>query len=138
MSATSVDLLTDTPRWAYPTPGFPGKTGECRLRLWRVVDDSYGNGKAYVAVVTELDDNPGASVTNSAESIYAALCEALADEYGVDERTTVRLIEHYPRGSVARTDTYDEVTFHLPSGTRPSWTRLRRERVALILPGVDL
>lgn len=41
--------------------------GECRLRIWNV-----GDGKLFI-LVSELDDNPGASVTNAAGAIARKL-----------------------------------------------------------------
>lgn len=52
----------------------------CDLEVW-------DTPKGRIAVVTEADDNPGTSVTNRIELLYATL----RDEYGIDT-----LIEHYP------------------------------------------
>jgi hypothetical protein len=56
-------VLMRSVRLVYPTPGFPRPSGECRLRVIRLPDSRV------VAVVTEIPDNPGASVTNAAEHI---------------------------------------------------------------------
>lgn len=64
-------------RWIRPT-------GRCRLRAWH--DEQ-------IAVVTELADNPGASVTNASEDVAAAVEAAVG---GRIESGGWMLVEHYP------------------------------------------
>lgn len=78
----------------------------CRVRLFF----SPSQGKS--ALLTDLGDkNPGASVTNSIESLQRSLIES-----GHIESNT-RLVEHYEEGSY-RHGTYDFVTFR---NGNPDW-----------------
>jgi hypothetical protein len=61
------DLIVDIPRWEYRTL-HRERTGFCRLRVWASAEVVQ-----HVAVVTEIPDNPGMSVTNAAEFILPAL-----------------------------------------------------------------
>jgi hypothetical protein len=70
--------------------------GRCRLRVWH--DEA-------IVVVTELEQNPGMSVTNAIEDI-ASLVELVL----VKKLDDFLLVEHYPR-STMRGSTYDVVTF---------------------------
>lgn len=85
----------------------------CRLRLFAEP------GSLPVAVVTELAENPGASITNAAESIWRALARRL-------DTSNFALVEHYGPESYAdgpEGETFDLVTvregvpnwFHLPA-----------------------
>src|SRR5947209_8457112 len=71
-------------RFRYPTPCYPKQFSECRLRIFN------HEGK-HVAIATELVDNPGASVTNTAEDLWGAVMQ----EWEFDTEHTA-LIEHYP------------------------------------------
>lgn len=65
------ELLVDIPRWEYQTVHVR-QTGLCRLRVWRTLpglDTEAGK----LAVVTEIPENPGMSVTNAAEYIIDSL-----------------------------------------------------------------
>lgn len=73
-------LVRDEPRWHYPT--FNRTNGQCRLRVWHTETDDI------IAMVTELHDNPSASITNSIERIR----KQLVREYG----EPLYLFEHYP------------------------------------------
>jgi hypothetical protein len=69
--------------------GYHGRPAECWLRLYVEPD------QRPVAIVTELPDNPGASVTNRAEHL-ATVVATLADvEFHADGGAIV-WIEHYP------------------------------------------
>lgn len=89
------------------------KNSRCQLQI---------NGN--VVMVTELDDNPGTSVTNMAEQLATLICQ----EFSIDPASLI-WIEHYPeRGS--KYDTYPEdfdlVTFTW-DGRRfihPQWKRI--------------
>jgi hypothetical protein len=61
------DLAVDIPRWEYRTP-HQGHNGFCRLRVWKSAEVIQR-----VAVVTEIPDNPGMSITNSAAFILPVL-----------------------------------------------------------------
>lgn len=74
--------VTDLRSWRYPAR-FGRGWGVCRLRVWDVPEVV-----GHVAVVTELDDNPGPSVTNSAEDIVPLL--------GVSWPGPLVVFEHYP------------------------------------------
>ena len=60
-------MVADVGEWTYPSL-CAGGMGVCRLRVWDAAEMI-----GHIAVVTELDSNPGASVTNSAECIIPAL-----------------------------------------------------------------
>lgn len=130
-TSNTATLVRDVARWPYPT--YNVARGECRLRIWRVEDDSYFGGLAYVAVVSELRDNPSTSVTNSAEYIMAALREELADDFDADASVPLRLIEHYPPPHGRYDQRYTEVTVN---GGRPSRSPLTVTRLGTILPGI--
>jgi len=61
-----------------------------------------------VAIVTELSDNPGMSITNAIEDVALAVCERT----GIPFKDLV-LIEHYPKRGVGEInkETFDLVTF---------------------------
>lgn len=72
-------FVTEIPRWEYP---WYHSSGMCRLRVWKSDD-------LHVAVVTEIPDNPGVSVTNAAEFILDRLHAAFPGPLVV--------LEHYHR-----------------------------------------
>src|SRR5438105_585446 len=71
-------------RIRYHAPRCPKQFAECRLRLFK-------HEGRHVAVATELVDNPGASVTNTAEDLWAEV----ARQWELDIEHAA-LIEHYP------------------------------------------
>lgn len=86
----------------------------CRLRVWH---------ERHVAMVTELDDNPGMSVTNAAEDVWTAVSRLLDCELLHPAWT---MVEHYaatPRGWLPAR--FDVVLFEGRDGERrlssPSW-----------------
>jgi hypothetical protein len=93
-----------------PVPGWTAT--RCRLRVFR------GAAGAPVAVVTELRENPGPSVTNAAEHIWRELSRRL-------ETTRFVMVEHYGPESypVADEDVmgFDVVTL---TNSRPEWRPL--------------
>lgn len=118
-------------RVAYPTP--QGATGVCRVRVYRP------EAKPVVILVTELADNPAASVTNSAETAYYAAWITAG------QPAPCVFVEHYP-GEPGRAapfgEHFDETRFPLaPDGDgpyvgsergtgafgEPAWRRLSRE-----------
>ncbi len=89
----------------------------CRLRV-------YESWAGMVLLASELADNPGPSITNSAE----ALATALAERYGIDAGRAV-FIEHYDQASyrgLRREPTFDAVSFTWAGGRAlmPRWSRL--------------
>lgn len=104
-------------RLIYPTPGFPRPEGECQLRVIRLSD-----GRR-VAVVTEIPENLGASVTNAAEHIAGVLEHEQYDA----------LIEHYPPMS-HRPASLDEV---LVTDGRASWRPVTGELRDTLLVVLD-
>lgn len=62
------------------------RAARCRMRVYRTRED------APVVVLTELDDNPGPSITNAAEWAHYAACELLGFPW------PCTFIEHYPGG----------------------------------------
>jgi hypothetical protein len=114
-------LRHDIPR--YPYPGFRDCESACRLRIWQ-------QERASVVIVTELDDNPGTSVTNRAE----ALAMQVYRQYELWPPCT-RWIEHYPPDS-AYTETFAEVTFRTDPCTgltRPRWRARSRADVESLI-----
>ena len=84
----------------------------CRVELVPLSD-----GRT-LAVVTEVDDNPGLSATEAWEQVVAAACRRFA----LDPRTVV-WVEHYPE-PMAGHARFQFVTFTLPldgSRGRPHW-----------------
>ncbi len=82
----------------YRNPWGQRPPGRCRLRVWH---------PERVALVTELDDNPGPSVTNSAE-VIAEEVRAMFDGYTLVEHYDASLsrghslaVVHHQPGSVA-------------------------------------
>lgn len=99
----AVRLMRDEPAWSYPGI-WAGQKPICRLRVF---SDPRG---PLICVVTELEENPGASVTNCAEKIYAKL---------QDEYPGCIHVEHY-----ARRSGFDESfsIFKLGPESSPIWT----------------
>jgi hypothetical protein len=127
-----------------PTP----HEGQCRVRVYEPVEADRESA-SFVVVLTELPDNPGMSVTNSAEEIAAAVGTANA----LPTSRTV-FIEHYLDGARGTPDdpaTFDLITFshHDPEPVmragrwsvelgEPSWPALDRASVeALVGARVD-
>lgn len=96
----------------YKLPPGSGIEARCRVQVHRHEGQT-------VAIVTELPDNTGMSVTNAVEW----LLPALAEQYGLPDGTV--WIEHYERLH-GEPDTYDLVTLR---GGSPSWRRLALEQV---------
>ena len=109
-------VLVHDGRFEYETGGaFPRSV--CRLRM-------YEGGACLILVASELADNPGASITNTAE----LLATALVQRWGIDPERAV-LIEHYDPASyrgLPREPTFDLLTFRWFGGcaAAPRWARL--------------
>ena len=83
--------------------GFHGQEAFCRLEILPIAD-----GRT-VVIATELEDNPGTSITNVAEHLASHVC----DQFQIDPQRLV-WIEHYGYASPAGSKdprTYDLVTF---------------------------
>lgn len=87
--------------------------GVCRVRVWL---------DRRVAVVTEIDENTGPSVTNCIEHVADAVGELLCNA-GIDNWRYFgwQLVEHYEANRI-RPATFDVVEFGSPSmNVRPHW-----------------
>jgi hypothetical protein len=110
----------------FPFTGLGGTRSYCRLRLFNAASA----GKV-TAIVTEISDKTGTSVTNAAGQLAGAICE----RFGIEPQRFV-LIEHYAEERGAR-GTFDEsysrvnLDYHPRDGFRRiDWTYLRPEDVA--------
>jgi hypothetical protein len=93
--------------------GFHGCPCVCSLEILRLAD-----GRTAV-IATELEDNPGTSVTNVAGHLASEVC----DRFGIDPKNLV-WIEHYGyAGSLegTRERTYDRVTLQFREPDRIRW-----------------
>ena len=117
-------LIRDEERFTFP--GLGGQPSICRLRLFNAASMN-----KVTAVVTEIDDNTGTSVTNSAASLANEICE----RFDIEPSRFI-LIEHYAaeRGERATFDeSYSEVNLHYhPTAgfSRTDWTHLTLDDVA--------
>ena len=109
-----------------------GNAGENGLQRSKVVDELYqyqgenlrpahcrvrvyvGKDLAPVVIVTECDDNPGASITTAADTLYPRIIAKYLPGW-LDQAEELILIEHYVGlgGEWGRRqrDTFDRVTF---------------------------
>ena len=112
----------------YNYKGFSGCDSKCWIRI-------FSKDLAYIVIATELPDNPGTSITNTA----AALATSVAIEFDIEPERLV-WIEHYPaRPDADHDETYDLVTFTW-DGLRfsePQWKHLGKEKAELIA-GIQL
>ena len=109
-------ILIHDGRFKYRTGGLAALS-VCRLRI-------YERWAGVILLASELADNPGPSITNSAE----ALATALAERYGIDGGRAV-FIEHYDQASyrgLPSEPTFDAVSFTWTRGraSLPRWSRL--------------
>ena len=126
-------------RVTYKTRSYAGRS-ECDIHLYDV-------GAMTVLVAIELADNPGASITNTAEDLAEHICRF----FGIDS-TRLVMVEHYNQGSYATGSpyqrvgtidqgqpTWDAVKFGSIAGLEfrnPTWRRLQPEEMALLeIPG---
>ena len=108
--------------------GFHACPSYCWLRIYTAPGQS-------VVLATELDENPGTSITNAAER----LAMNVARTFGLT-LDSLRWIEHYPerQGSHGRPglpESFDLVTF-TPTAQglqSPEWTRLNPAQVEAML-----
>lgn len=100
-------------------PGYFGHQSFCRLRVYWVSKD-----RPWYVVVTELQDNPGTSVTNRAEVIRDLASSELAIP-----RDSMVWIEHYhyPNAKPEDRNRFSTVTFDVDDLGRsrcPRWQHL--------------
>lgn len=117
---------TFTGRVAYRGP--LGQPSECHVQVYERA------GALPVVIATEMDDNPGASITNAAGEAATHVWRTLLPH----AREGVRWIEHYParEGSDLRREDFDEVTFRLVGPfelARPRWTPSSRAAVEALV-----
>lgn len=112
----------------YTFEGFRGAESRCRLRLFtaRPIE-------TVTAVVTELDDNSGTSVTNSAASLATQICA----DYGINPECFA-LVEHYREARISGAtfdESYSRVNLSYAEGVGfklLDWTYLTREALAAL------
>lgn len=113
----------------FPYRGYFGCESRCRLRVWQE------DGKPPVVLFTELDENPGTSITNVIEDIAWEAFKLLErPECGI------QVIEHYRdrgivRGKPMYKEEFDVVTFtQIASGfDDPCWRRISKEEMERII-----
>jgi len=106
------------------------RPAHCRVRV-------YDNTGRIVVIASESPNNPGCSITNSADQLATLVCQ----RYGLNAERIV-WIEHYPERRVKRSlrdDTFEEhfnlVTFRLSGEgfSSPQWTAIDRSRVEQLI-----
>lgn len=86
--------------------GPSGVRSACRVRLYMPDEEVESLGDAPVAIVSELADNPGTSVTNAIEQLAAEIMDAH------DLLRVPVFVEHYPpEATGGREETFDLVVF---------------------------
>ena len=75
---------------------------QCRLRIY------YLCFAQAVVIVSELEDNPGKSITDNAQQLIHLVCY----RFGLAPYK-VMWIEHYPAGYLKKSETYDLITLAL-------------------------
>jgi hypothetical protein len=93
-----VHLASD---YIYPYKDAGGRSARCRVRIY-LPDDMLD---APVVICSELPNNPGGSITNSAEVIAAGVIRAN------ELPTPLVWIEHWPKESTQEHETFELVVF---------------------------
>lgn len=75
---------------------------QCRLRIYYLAFNQA------VVIITELEDNPGKSITDTAQQLIHLVCY----RFGLAPYK-VMWIEHYPAGDLKKSETYDLITLTL-------------------------
>ncbi len=121
--------------------GPSGIRSSCRVRLYVPDEEDEAFGDAPVAIISELANNPGTSVTNAIEQIAAEVMDTL---------TPTRIpifVEHYPPEATGGSEeTFDLVVFAhaeikevMRDGIRrkvlgpPTWKPLDRRAVEVLV-----
>ncbi len=112
--------------------GYHGCLSRCRIQVY-----DNGSERPYVVIATELEDNPGTSITNAAEIVAGEVWKLLEKP----ARTMV-WIEHYPdrcflgERPMLR-EQWDLVRFEQVGNCflRPKWRRISKEEVERICEG---
>ena len=93
-----VHLASD---YIHPYKDAGGRSAHCRVRIY-LPDDP---GDALVVICSELPNNPGGSITNSADVIAAGVIRAH------ELPTPLVWIEHWPEESADEQETFELVVF---------------------------
>jgi hypothetical protein len=93
-----VHLASD---YIHPYKDAGGRPAHCRVRIY-LPDDP---GDALVVICSELPNNPGGSITNSADVIAAGVIRAH------ELPTPLVWIEHWPKESADEQETFELVVF---------------------------
>ena len=125
-----------SPRIEYEYRGFWGCRSRCGLEV--IQQQSF-----VLVIATELEGNPGASVTNMSESLAFAVCQ----DWGIPARSLV-WVEHYPERDVSFSylpsellaESWDLVQFYLDQAegrfSNPRWFRLSEAQMRQLRAGV--
>lgn len=117
----------------YPYIGYGNRPAKCGLEVFRF-------SKFSLVIATELEDNPGTSITNMAEHLATQVCKDL----GLPASSLV-WVEQYPacgpsydRNVVE--EHWDLTRFQVDVGSanfqHPAWFRLSEEQLGLLKVGV--
>ena len=87
--------------YIHPYKGAGGRRARCRIRIY-LPDDVHD---APVVICSELPNNPGGSITNSAEVIAAGVIHSHRLP------TPLVWIEHWPKESTSGAETFELVVF---------------------------
>jgi hypothetical protein len=114
--------MTITYNGPYSCKGPDGRTTKCHLRIF------HGKGRAPVALLAEIDENSGLSITGAIETLVQSVWNRL------DRPAEIVWIEHYriPLDKDETLDTFDLVEFSLDSSgwlTDPQWKTISRSCV---------
>jgi hypothetical protein len=93
-----VHLTSD---YIHPYKDAGGRPAHCRVRIYHPDDP----GDALVVICSELPNNPGGSITNSADVIAAGVIRAH------ELPTPLVWIEHWPKESADEQETFELVDF---------------------------
>jgi hypothetical protein len=125
--------------YIHPYKDAGGRRARCRVQMYLPDDPA----DALVVICSELPNNPGGSITNSAEAIAAAVIHAN------ELPTPLVWVEHWPEESTEGQETFDLVVFssykleeRVPYfGERrawigePTWKPLDRASVEVLVGG---
>lgn len=106
----------------YEYRGYHDCESKCGLEIYRQPS------KSVMVVVTELDDNPGTSITNVAEHLATAVCR----DKGISPQK-LTWVEHYPLSRFNNGPHWSIVTFDFDwqAGrfTNPDWVYVKPEEI---------